>query len=35
VTFSCIYIYCNPNWFIPSIFLLSSLVPFLYWFQNV
>jgi hypothetical protein len=28
VTFPCVYVY-NPNWFIPSIFLLSTLVPFL------
>jgi hypothetical protein len=27
--------YYNPNWFISSIFLLSTLVPFLWWFQQV
>jgi hypothetical protein len=26
--------YYNPNWVI-SIFLLSTLVPFLWWFQQV
>jgi hypothetical protein len=44
VLFSCIYIYMKkiwkniyyaPNWFITSIFLLSTLVPFLWWFQQV
>jgi hypothetical protein len=25
----------NRNWFILSIFLLSTLVPFLWWFQHV
>jgi hypothetical protein len=25
--------YYHPNWFIPSIFLLSTLVSFLWWFQ--
>jgi hypothetical protein len=29
-----VYTYYNPNWFIPSIFLLSTLVPFLRWFQQ-
>jgi hypothetical protein len=28
------YMYYNPNWFI-SIFLLSTLVPFIQWFQQV
>jgi hypothetical protein len=28
-----VYMYCNLNWFISSIFLLSILVPFLQWFQ--
>jgi hypothetical protein len=28
-----VYMYYNPNWFIPSIFLISTLVPFLWWFQ--
>jgi hypothetical protein len=27
-------VYCIPNWFI-SIFFLSTLVPFLWWFQQV
>jgi hypothetical protein len=27
--------YCTPNWFISSIFLLSALDPFLWWFQQV
>jgi hypothetical protein len=27
-------IYYNLNWFTPSIFLLSTLVPFLRWFQQ-
>jgi hypothetical protein len=27
--------YYNPNWFIPSIFLLSTLVPILKWFQHI
>jgi hypothetical protein len=30
-----VYMYYNPNWLIPSIFLLSILVPFLWWFQQV
>jgi hypothetical protein len=30
-----VYMYYNLNWFIPSIFLLSILVPFLWWFQQV
>jgi hypothetical protein len=30
-----VYVYCNMNWFISSIFLLSILVPFLWWFQQV
>jgi hypothetical protein len=34
VALPCIYDY-NTNRFIPSIFLLSSLVPFLWWFQQV
>jgi hypothetical protein len=29
-----VYIYYNPNWFISTIFLLSTLVPFLWWFQQ-
>jgi hypothetical protein len=29
-----VYMYYNPNWFI-SIFLHSTLVPFLWWFQLV
>jgi hypothetical protein len=35
VTFPYIYIYYNPNWFIPSIFLLYSLIPFLWYFLQV
>jgi hypothetical protein len=27
--------YYNPNWFISSIFLHSTLVLFLWWFQPV
>jgi hypothetical protein len=30
----CIYLYYIPNWFISSIFLLSTLVPFLGRFQH-
>jgi hypothetical protein len=30
-----VYMYYNPIWFISSIFLLSTLVPFLWWFQWV
>jgi hypothetical protein len=26
--------YYNSNWFIPSVFLLSTLVPFLLWFDR-
>jgi hypothetical protein len=33
--FPCINLYCNPNWFISSIFLYFTLVPFLWWFQLV
>jgi hypothetical protein len=29
------YMCYNPNCFIPSIFLLSASVPFLWWFQQV
>jgi hypothetical protein len=29
------YMFYNLNWFISSIFLLSTLVPFLWWFQQV
>jgi hypothetical protein len=28
------YIYYTPNWFLPSIILLSTLVPFLWRFQQ-
>jgi hypothetical protein len=28
----CVYMYCNLNWFISSLFLLYSIVPFLWWF---
>jgi hypothetical protein len=34
VTFH-VYVYYNLNWFISSIFLLSTLVPFLGWFQQI
>jgi hypothetical protein len=27
--------YCNPNWLTSFIFLLSTLVPFLWSFQQV
>jgi hypothetical protein len=30
-----VHIYYSPIWFISSIFLLSTLVPFLWWFQPV
>jgi hypothetical protein len=32
-----VYMYYNPNWFIPFIFLflLSILIPFLWWFQQI
>jgi hypothetical protein len=30
-----LYMHHNPNWFVPSIFLLSILIPFLWWFQQV
>jgi hypothetical protein len=30
-----VYTYYNPNWFIPSILLLSALVLFFWWFQQV
>jgi hypothetical protein len=30
-----VYLYYNPTCFISSIFLLSSLFPFLWWFQQV
>jgi hypothetical protein len=29
-----VYMYYNLNWFISPIFLLSTLVPFLWWFQQ-
>jgi hypothetical protein len=29
-----VYMYYNLNWFISSIFLLSTLVPFLWWFPQ-
>jgi hypothetical protein len=29
------YMYYNPDWFIPSIFLISTLIFFLWWFQQV
>jgi hypothetical protein len=30
-----VYMYYNLYWFISSIFLLSTLVPFLWWFHQV
>jgi hypothetical protein len=30
-----VYVHCNPNLFISFIFLLSSLVSFLWWLQQV
>jgi hypothetical protein len=30
-----VYMYYNLNWFIPSIFLLFTLVLLLWWFQQV
>jgi hypothetical protein len=30
-----VYMYYNTSWFILSIFLLSTLVLFLWWFQQV
>jgi hypothetical protein len=30
-----VYMYYYLNWFIPSIFLLSTLVPFLWWLDQV
>jgi hypothetical protein len=30
-----VHMYYNLNWFIPSIFLLSTLVSFLWWFQQI
>jgi hypothetical protein len=30
-----VYMFCNLNWFIPSIFLLFTLVNFLWWIQKV
>jgi hypothetical protein len=30
-----VYMYYNPNWFISSSFLFSTLVPFLWWFCQV
>jgi hypothetical protein len=28
-----VYMYYNSTWFVSSIFLHSTLVPFLQWFQ--
>jgi hypothetical protein len=28
-----VHMHQNPNCFIPSVFLLSTLFPFLWWFQ--
>jgi hypothetical protein len=30
-----VYMYYSPIWFNSSVFLLSTLVPFLWWFQLV
>jgi hypothetical protein len=30
-----VYMYYNPNYFIPFIFILSTLVLFLWWFHQV
>jgi hypothetical protein len=30
-----VYMYYNGNWFISSIFLLCTLVPFLWWFHQL
>jgi hypothetical protein len=30
-----VYMYYNPNWFIFSIFLHSTLLPSLWWFQLI
>jgi hypothetical protein len=30
-----VYMYYSPIWFISSVFLISILVPFLWWFQLV
>jgi hypothetical protein len=30
-----VYMYFKLNWFVASIFLLSTLVSFLWWFQQV
>jgi hypothetical protein len=30
-----VYMYYNPNWFISSVFLLSTLVLFFWWFLLV
>jgi hypothetical protein len=30
-----VYMYYSPIWFISSVFLISVLVPFLWWFQLV
>jgi hypothetical protein len=29
-----VYMYYNPNWFMSSIFLFSTIVCFLWWFQQ-
>jgi hypothetical protein len=28
-----VYMFYNSNWFMPSVFFLSTLVPYLWWFQ--
>jgi hypothetical protein len=30
-----VYMYCNPNWFLSSNFLRSTLVPLLWWFRSI
>jgi hypothetical protein len=30
-----VYMYYNPSWFISTIFILFTLVPVLWWFQQV
>jgi hypothetical protein len=35
MTLPCVYMFYRPNWFMSSFFLLSVLVPFLWWFQQV
>jgi hypothetical protein len=30
-----VHMHYNPNWFSSSIYLLSALVPFLWWFGQI